>query len=329
MKALLFLSIHILFSYASHGQTICIQRGNTTFLETRLDSAILHAQSGDIIYLPSGPILPPSVTINKKLTIIGCGYHPDSSLASGGPTVIFSGVNFIEGSDSSLITGIASNSININASNITVTRCKIGEIVYYKNNNNISENIIQTIGGYDALSIGNNFTKNIIISYFMGQVGNNYFNNNIFFNSISPLYTIRNSVFLNNIFMSLPSLFSNYNPYPTGNTFLNNIFACDASEVINSYYGNSGSNNFFNINRTNIFINAFAGNLWTNTQDYHLQPGCVGIGNGTDGTDIGIYGTAHPFKEGGIPFNPHYQLINIPASVTSPNGTLNVEAQDH
>ena len=54
---------------------------------------------------------------------------------------------------------------------------------------------------------------------------------------------------------------------------------------------------------------------------------------GADGTDIGIYGGAFPWKEGSVPFNPHYQTIKIDPKTDPATGNLKVEikvkAQDN
>jgi hypothetical protein len=67
------------------------------------------------------------------------------------------------------------------------------------------------------------------------------------------------------------------------------------------------------------------------SDDYHLKSTSVGVNAGRDGTDIGIYGGAFPWKEGSLTFNPHYQRINI-SPTTDNNGNLNVnikvEAQE-
>ena len=71
-----------------------------------------------------------------------------------------------------------------------------------------------------------------------------------------------------------------------------------------------------------IFIH-YTKSSWDIFQNFKLQSSCIGIKAGMDGTDVGIYGTANPFKYSGLPINPHYQAINIPVS-TGVNGKLNV-----
>ncbi len=68
------------------------------------------------------------------------------------------------------------------------------------------------------------------------------------------------------------------------------------------------------------------------TDDLHLQTGCVGVGHGTGGTDVGIYGSSSPYKPGAMPFNPHFRQADIAPS-TNNNGALpvniRVAAQSH
>ena len=59
------------------------------------------------------------------------------------------------------------------------------------------------------------------------------------------------------------------------------------------------------------------------SDDLHLLPGSPGVGAGSDGTDIGIYGTGSPWKPGNVPYNPHFRSANI-AGATNPNGELPV-----
>jgi len=93
---------------------------------------------------------------------------------------------------------------------------------------------------------------------------------------------------------------------------------------------NVGSNNIVGQEQSSIFINQ-EGNTFNYTHDYHLQTSSPGKNAGTDGTDVGIYGGIYPWKEGSIPFNPHFQQVQV-SPKTDANGNLNVnikvEAQE-
>lgn len=57
------------------------------------------------------------------------------------------------------------------------------------------------------------------------------------------------------------------------------------------------------------------------TQNFHLITNSPGLNAGTDGTDVGIYGTNQPTKEGWIPSNPHISYKNV-SQQTDANGNL-------
>ena len=107
-------------------------------------------------------------------------------------------------------------------------------------------------------------------------------------------------------------------------TFKNNI----GISMNGTYTGSYATNAFGSGNVTELIETTFV----NHSNDFHLNITSLGKNAGTDGTDIGIYGGAFPWKEGSIPTNPHFQKINI-APKTDNSGNLNVKikvaAQDH
>ncbi len=81
--------------------------------------------------------------------------------------------------------------------------------------------------------------------------------------------------------------------------------------------------------RDNFFVDQ-EGAVFDYTHDYHLQSPAQYVG--TDGTQVGIYGGMHPFKEGSVPMIPHVISKSISHSIDA-EGKLQVEievsAQDH
>ncbi|HNW71202.1 MAG TPA: hypothetical protein PKI01_12410, partial [Bacteroidales bacterium] len=57
--------------------------------------------------------------------------------------------------------------------------------------------------------------------------------------------------------------------------------------------------------------------------NFHLQPGCLGIAAGTDGTDLGIYGGSTPWKENSIPASPNVYIKSVDTR-NNPNGQIDV-----
>ncbi|MBK9793187.1 MAG: hypothetical protein IPP60_08805 [Sphingobacteriales bacterium] len=85
---------------------------------------------------------------------------------------------------------------------------------------------------------------------------------------------------------------------------------------------NSFVNTIYNLSLSNDFVNVSNPNF-SSLFDYHLKSTSSGKNAGTDGTDIGIYGGAYPYKEGAVPPNPHISTKSI-APTSAANGTLPV-----
>jgi hypothetical protein len=305
---------------------ISIQNGNNPIFYTKLDSAIFHAQNGDTIYLPGGNFTI-SDTIDKCLHFEGVGHHPDSTTETS-RTIISGNKQLIlkSGADNGSVTGIYFNypdyyygypNIQIldSISGYLISRCYITKqlINFYSNNLTIAENIIVSI-----YSNGNNTycTNNIILGY----------------------ATINSGVIKNNIFTFSDAGYAAYALYPGNNIVENNIFKPysistngGASIYNNNVNGgvngingqNQGSGNFLdNVELPSIFVNYNPADDIYNA-DFHLPSNSPYKNAGRDGSDLGIYGGAFPWKPGSVPFNPHLQSVNIPGA-TDQNGNLNV-----
>jgi hypothetical protein len=272
--------------------------------------------------------------INKKLHLIGAGHYPDSTMATG-VTSIGGTIHIITGADSSTFEGCYfSNSIifgnsaaNDDVTFITFQRCNLETISlnnYSNPNNSNNFHLIDCVvrgilsGGYAQ----NLLIKSCIFNYYINYISNAYITNSIFLlsdgggYSNSPfggqnLGTVHESLFENNIILDASPLVyqpaAGYPTYVQGCTFYNNIFVAN---YVFPFQSNIGINNIVNIPASSIFV-ALPGNAFSYAANYHLKPTCPGVGAGTDGTDIGLYGTEYPYKEGGVPRNPHIQSQNI------------------
>ncbi|MEI6433345.1 MAG: hypothetical protein WCP32_00775 [Bacteroidota bacterium] len=304
---------------------IAVQNGGAPAFYLQVDSAIVHSQNGDTIYIPGGS-WNISQPIHKRLHIIGVGHNPDSTLATFSTSLI-GNVVLAAGADNGSLTGVyitgRIQGTNDTVTSYTVSRCNIlANIDLNQSYSNFTfiENIFQ----------GNNFN---------GSFHDCSFFNNIIFCSMNFTSVNANTMFKNNIFHSwitgLYSLFENNVfrwPYDisfvSNSTFNNNLFVGNFTFPFGT---NVGTNNIVNQPWNTIFVNQNS-NTFSYTDDYHLQPNCPGKNAGTDGTDIGIYGGLYPWKDGSVPFNPHFQYKNI-SGATDQSGNLNVNikvaAQDH
>ena len=334
------LGVGLVFGAEAQNQFI-IQNGSSAALFSTFQDALDNAVNGDTLYLPGGPISG-DFTINKELHIIGVGYHPDLTTAT--LKTDFAGkLSLVTGASNSSITGIEVNQIYFGTtasdqaiSNITISRCYIVSGLYLSYNGSaentagdylIKECILNNVqGGYtNNVTISNSIIRDRV--YYFDK-STTVFQNNIFHyyyanSSRRTLNSISNTLFANNIFMS----YTGWIPFSGVNNslFSNNIFYPSSSIMDLVASNNDGFGNYFSENNTSTFV-AVSGTGFSFTYDYHLLPGSVGINGGTDGTDIGIYGGNYPWKDGGLPFNPHIDNENISILLDSA-GLLHVEVQ--
>jgi len=330
MKNLYLFSILIVLiqSNALAQNLITLQSSGVSTFFTKLPDAVTNAHDGDTIYIGGGSF--DNITIDKRLHLIGVGHHPDSTFCTN--LSLCNSVSLTTGASGGSISGVRICDLNYGPTgneiitNFTVTRCWIGYcLLRLKSaNNSFSENIIQSLDGSNAIN-------NIFLNSIIGQAnsfGSNTFKNNIFLGgyqlcgsgggSGSAISAISNSIFENNIIIGASDIWSTI--------FNNNIFlnGLPTGE-------NIGLNNLFNQAQSSIFVNE-TGNVFNYTHDYHLKPDYPGKNAGRDGSDIGIYGGAYPWKAGSVPANPHFQRVQI-APKTDNTGNLNVKikvaAQDN
>jgi len=317
---------------------IAVQNVSSPTFFTLLDTAIVHAQNGDTIYLPGGTF-PLTVAVSKRLHIIGVGSVIDSALATG-TSRISGNLTLNNNASYGSLVGIYLTGTIITGANITnyaVQRCYLSGLslanscsnwTFIENNiQGISSNAAPT-GASSCYFYNNIFGARICYSSYIYYVFIfSVFKNNVFafantfyqYNSYWVPITAQNSTFENNIFVSVDYTACNQScGKAIANSALhNNLF------VTTSYIGcenNWGSNNIFNQALSTIF-----------GTNYQLLPTCPGKNAGKDGTDIGIYGGSFPWKAGSVPPNPHIQSKNVAGNVDA-NGNLNViikvEAQD-
>ena len=318
------------FNVATAQISIVIQNNDKVFESSKIDTIINHIEQGDTIYLPGGNIvLTGELRIDKEVHIIGAGHYPDSTSATSYTHVSGSNVRFVPGSDNSSITGINLNrdlyfglTVDEAVSNITISRsslsniyCGYGNVRNTPNNFiNLRENVIR--GSLNCADVQHLLVeKNIINGRIDNLTDNAVFRNNIFLyqGSYSVFRTCTGITVNNNIFVRDDHGLS-------ASTINNNLFRLNFVAVSGT---NLGSGNIVNNGIDSLFVNSDGDAAFSYTTNYHLHPDCDGIGAGTDGTEIGIYGSTSPYKEGAVPFNPHIRFINIRSE--SENGILPVE----
>jgi hypothetical protein len=300
---------------------IAVQHAGSPKFYTKLPEAISGAMEGDTVYIPGGSF--EAITIDKPLHLIGAGHNPDSTSTTA--RTVVSTISLTTGADGGSITGVQTGTIYISGTvhNYTIVRCNFS---------------ITTIGTVDLTNLS------IIesIAYSFNLPGSNHtIANNIIRGYISANY----STIKNNIFLFAPqaagvpyALNASYSiienniaeQYAVSGAYFNGcIFHNNVDLGANGISGtNQGSGNFeTSLLLKNIVIsygqaiNEVDGIYKDN---FRLIADSPYKNAGNDGTDIGIFGGAFPWKEGSVPFNPHFQSLKI-APKTDASGNLKVQ----
>lgn len=314
---------------AQSGHITVQHEGSPTFHKT-IAAAIEAATDNDTVYLP-GTTFNETVTLNKRLYIVGTGYHPDSTQVSG-MTRIFGGINILTGGSGSKLEGFyLDQDVNFNynqdINNITMLRCRIRSLNANQASTNgnsqltVSECLVQgNISGHPDMT--NVLIENSIITGLIRSLYNQARVEHCILlyksSSSSTGYNFLNcegTAIYSNVIMSVDLTL------PNTCIFKNNLFA------INATLSYPNENNIVGQTLSNIFMGVPDGMEYTFSYDYdyHLKPGTPEEPRiGTDGTPMGIYGGTNPFKAGAVPSTPHIYSIEV-ANENDENGMLNVK----
>ena len=336
MKKIIYFGLfgfYLFLSSPTTAQTaIAVTNDSGSTFYTTLDLAITNASSGDYIYLPGGNFTI-SVPINKQLQIFGVGHNPDSCAVTG-ITQVTGDFTIKSGSDHGSIVGLKISggiSFSINTQELdlnyySIDRCNISGAIRLsaKSSNILVSECVLKGDLYGSSTKGFQMSKCIIEGrYIYSFYSNAYFLNNIFISNLTTLYCVNGCYFRNNVFIS-SQVYGEYGCTSDNNLFQNNLF--------NGSFSISPTTNSLRNNITGPVTTLFknqSGTVFDYKQDYHILDTSPAHNAGTDGTDLGIYGTGSPWKEGSVPSNPHIQSKTF----STVNGNLNVKikvaAQDH
>lgn len=286
------------------------------------------ATNGDTIYLPGGQYN--GISLSKKVYIYGAGYHLDSTNATN-YTFINGDILFIDGSDGAIIQGLyiggnVESAYDHKIDSIKIRRNYIGGWIKLNGNFDALEITKSTgIEIYDNIICGPfvscQFATNInihhnILKRLLHIKENGWIHHNIWqgssYNSIAEVY---NSLFENNYIQ-----YGFWGIAGSNNTFIKNALDFDpAGNLTNSWI-----NNYINISSATLFVNPTTPFNFTQFPLANFNLNNPSNYLGSDGTQIGLFGGSKPFKQGGLPENPHIRYKNI-APQTDSNGNLNIE----
>jgi hypothetical protein len=340
LSTLIFLSI---LARSQAPQFAVVRPDGTTYLCPTWDSAYNTSQNGDNIYLPGGTFITSSeFIISKRLFIYGAGHHPDSSSITG-VTTFLQPIRIIKGADQGILEGvnflnavyfgtsIAGNN-KANVQQYTIKNCNLSALYFSAGVNSlpadslpsnilITDNILgSAYPSPGPRAVNNIFAKNIITGALSSFEGCSIDNNIFLSNNGVPFNDIVNCSLSNNIFCS-PSIFSNM----CGNIFWNNLKVGSSNLLSSCAPGHGNQYNTITVTAVSDIFISYAGNgTFSYTSNFHLKPTCPGVNAGTDGTDVGIYGTASPAAAGWVPTNPHIYFKQV-SPVTNSGGQLPVQ----
>jgi hypothetical protein len=338
MKKFIFLPLMVC-SFLSFGQARFVVQNGTAKVFSNINQAISAANAGDTLYIPGGGFAIANTTINKTLHWIGVGHYPDSTAATG-QSRITSPLTFDGNCDNSSFEGIyftstlSFGSVNNDAQNISMKKCRVGgsltmrayqtdtlDINFY-----ITESVLAAI---DARYGSNCLMEKSLVFGTIHHYYQSFFDFNIFSTSSTYMFYRCNScLFKNNIIAYSQGFNGTESCEFSYNIFQSNL---PYDPVASTF---TGGNNITNVGWDKIF-SSINGNIYAfdYKNDYHLNAASTGkdaggntvsiIGAAEDGTNMGIYGSALPYKDGAVPFYPHVRNLQIDKSATA--GQLGVK----
>lgn len=319
MKRNLIFILFLFFTTSSHAQSpimICDSLGNTCTPFYTIDSAYTAAVDGDYMYIPGG-VFSFGSSINKRIHIIGAGYRLDSALITNTTQIAGNIVLGANASGSSFegmyLTGNISGPTATALQNLTFKYLHFGSIALKMSNSLLRSCIVRT--GSQNTNIFYSGIDNEISNCYIADIAQ--LSNSVIQNCVGIYYANNNvlNLYKNNIFDRYPGAISS-GAIGSGNSLIYNVYTtnCSAYCIASIFAANNIS-----MTEAAVFAN---GSL--STTNMHLLPTSAAMTAGENGTEVGVYGGLFPFKEGGVPSNPHIYQKTISAS-TDVNGQLPVQ----
>ncbi|MCX6278289.1 MAG: hypothetical protein NT004_09350 [Bacteroidetes bacterium] len=265
-----------------------------------LQAAYDAAADGDTIYIEGSGTSYGSLSLYKKLVIIGTGYflneNPETQ-ANIAPSTV-SQIYCYTGSSGSKFIGLNVGGFAFYAPNLQ-------DFVVLRNN--ITSSLTTNYG------VSNVLVEQNMIGSMDGRYENTIIRNNWF--SYMNIYSNNNSLAVfNNVFsyyitLSLAQFYNNI-IYATNNNFTNCVTSnnvCSATQLP------AGNGNQQNVNMNDVFVCYTTCTGYSTDARYQLKAGSPAIGAGNNGEDCGMFGGGSPYMLSGMPPIPaiYYFLYNF------------------
>jgi len=291
-----------------------------------LGSALSEAEDGDIIYVSGSEHSYGDQNVSRRVTLVGSGHNPDNDNRF---ISTIENLHFLEGSAGSVVIGFRIRQILANnQKGMIIKQNNIfgSGIELFENSSEwiIKENIVWSIEGTSNPTFEQKhiITNNIILG-FATSIYHSLFENNVFTSIQGTLFSVARCDFNNNIFYrnGLNSAFI-FDRVANCRFFNNIIFGPNNPTSLPTVSGNTGQDNIF---ADPMFV-AVEGNSFSYSDDYRLQPGSPGLGGGTLGSEIGLFG-GQGFSLTGEPAIPQVSMFKILNPIVPQNGQLNVRIE--
>lgn len=318
----------LLFNLSLSGQTrYRVNNTGVTTDETRLDDAIANASSvvADILIVEHSDdrYEPFTVDVNKEIIIYGTGYFLEDNACTQADTRISELGTVRVTADDVILSGLTIDSLIIDADNVVVERCLIREHMQVGSSTGIVDapvirqcyfysaaDRVVGIDGATNLIFANNFVRSTnatgTYNLEMSTTSSGVILNNLFYGEPDCLFK---NVSINNNYFE----FSIIDPASSGITVSNN-YAYDDSFIY--LYQAMGTQ--YDYPEDSIFRTGFEP-----SRDGRYQLKDTGSNplenNGSDGTDVGMYGGSYNYVLSGMPPIPSIWFYN--GGITGTNGT--------
>lgn len=298
---------------------------------TTLSDAVTAASPSDILIIEHSDFRYNSaeVNINKELTLYGTGYflEDNDSTQADIRTSKLGTINIT--ADNVTVSGLTADTIRINADNVIVERCLILEHIVIGDDGataaspTVRQCFIQ--GSADELIKVENASSMVFSNNYCENENATGTNNMVMESGTSGLV-------LNSLFFGDPdNIFLN-------STVANNYFEASEIDTINSsnitVQNNFAEGGFLETYQGTSFINSFAPDTMFQISSepsrdvrFELRPSVSpGLNDGTDGTDVGMFGGSYPYEPSGMPPIPSVWFYNGEPTGTEGSNT-NVEVK--
>ncbi len=306
--------------------------------------------TADTIILGGGTYAIPveDLIIEQPVVLIGTGPDIDSTAAYNGRTVIDGNKIYLrDGADGSEFHGLTITSnihlgefefASTDVDNLLFSRCDLMSLYLSPSvsiggstmaNDIVIDNCVIRTNNLNLCGAPNTVITNSVIRGFNSPANGTVFEHCLFLgvelNNGPAGVTFRNNIFMRDVCCTFS--------VNGASTYVNNLYVGNGPDFAVSYTPAPSHDDIAAVGTSlaSVFVNvsSFSSYQYAGGADYQLLPAWQGLAD--DGTDPGPYG-GNGWKEGGIPFNPHWRQLTSPGAtvngVLSPV-TIKASAQTH